>query len=49
MIFQNEPISVDKHVTQTVDNSNKLPTRNAVYDFVKEEINLAIISAVERG
>lgn len=30
MSFQNEPISIDKHITKTIDNSNKLPTSNAV-------------------
>ena len=34
MSFQNEPISIDKHITKTIDNSNKLPTSNAVQEFV---------------
>lgn len=40
MSFQNEPISIDKHITETIDNSNKLPTSNAVQEFVTSKTSV---------
>lgn len=46
MPTKDQPVSITDIITSVIDESDKLPTSNAVHDFVKQEINSAIIEAI---
>ena len=49
MPTKDQPVSITDIATSITDESNKLTTSNAVYDFVKQEISKAITTAIESG